>query len=293
MAEPYQLRRVTAGIGWAVHALIFEFDDGRRTGRILSNSGMEMSLTDESIRHREADRNWIDVERGDYVVRVRGRNLSTREYLCHEVTLDFASGQSVTFKSRYNPWRGNDNETFSYDVPHHEALLRDPIFEAGRCTGLQVVRTSVHRPITQEGASLLPKPIQDRIELVLLVANRVDADRAENGGAAVGTDVWWTALGMIKGMDMLPHAPRERTVLTQDIVRTNRSRHQAHVPRHQLGHLRTVVPRAGSPQQQQRPDEVPVVTVRVGGTEQTAIARPVGRARIIRNRRRRRGRGGS
>ena len=88
-----ELVRVIAGCGWAVHALVFEFSDGKRYGTIQSNGCTAMPLTDASI----AERCWttIDIAPGDAIVRAEGHGLrDCPDYLCWGVSLLMSSACS-------------------------------------------------------------------------------------------------------------------------------------------------------------------------------------------------------
>lgn len=197
-----ELRRVIAGVGWAVHALVFEFADGSRVGRLLHNNGLEMDLGDESISTRCWVR-WQDVQKGDYIVRVSGNGTVNPTYLCHSITLDFASGREITFRSTHTPWRSGD--MFSFHVPQ-PGLLRKVRFQWGQCTGIDHIETTAHLPIMKNAANLrqLPAHVKEQLQFILWVVREIDAERIKDGMRPVGSDIWWRALGFLTGFDILP-----------------------------------------------------------------------------------------
>ena len=107
-----ELVRIVAGCGWAVHALVFEFSDGKRFGTIQSNGCAALPLTDASI----AERCWttIDIAPGDAVVRAEGHGLrDCPGYLCWGVSLLMASGARHDVCSVHEEWRG---APFEFDI---------------------------------------------------------------------------------------------------------------------------------------------------------------------------------
>jgi hypothetical protein len=88
-----KLTRVCACIGWAVHGVVFEFDDGSRSGIVLSHYNEVMTPLDDQVVMSRAG-TWVSVvEPGDYIVGVSGYQLAdTPDYLCHTLNLHFASG---------------------------------------------------------------------------------------------------------------------------------------------------------------------------------------------------------
>mmetsp|Transcript_20953 Transcript_20953/g.41937 ORF Transcript_20953/g.41937 Transcript_20953/m.41937 type:complete len:207 (-) Transcript_20953:72-692(-) len=193
-----ELRRVTAGIGWALHALVFEYADGSRQGRVLDNGGRDMDLSDEAIISRGGGGRWETIDAGDYIVRVCGFNSASIHYLSHGITLIFASGREICFTSIHTPW---ERGSFSFDVPQ-PGLLRDVRFRFGRCIDIEHLTSTMHLPITRNTAALLPRDLKKTLLLVLGIGNKLDNHL---DGLHIGSDVWWKSLRMLRGFDL--HSP--------------------------------------------------------------------------------------
>ena len=70
------LRQVIAGVGWATHALVFEYWDGSRCGTLLNVHNQEQGLFDEHSWHENVVTHggrWLDVEPGEEIVRIEVR----------------------------------------------------------------------------------------------------------------------------------------------------------------------------------------------------------------------------
>jgi hypothetical protein len=107
-----ELVRVIAGCGWAVHALVFEFSDGKRYGTIQSNGCTAMPLTDASIAERCGTT--IDIAPGDAIVRAEGHGLrDCPDYLCWGVSLLMSSGARHDVCSTHEDWKG---VPFEFDI---------------------------------------------------------------------------------------------------------------------------------------------------------------------------------
>jgi len=121
--DPSQLflKRVTATVNWAVHGLIFEFVGKERMGCIVNirRGGTSFAgLNDETIAQRSGV-GWTDIDYGDYIVGIHGNRVATphdrtNTWLCHSVTLEFASGRTICYASNHSPWKG---ESFTCKVP--------------------------------------------------------------------------------------------------------------------------------------------------------------------------------
>jgi hypothetical protein len=159
---------------------------------------------------------WRSVaEPGDYIISVTGYQLTegTPDYLCHTLNLLFALGQFMSFASPHLPWRG---EYFSYIVPSPTFLVNRIVFQRGRgCQGMNGELTSVHLQVNQLTSEYLPRPCKKNLQLILLIANRVDKGRISEGESAIGGDIWWSILGFLKSYDLLEeetrHHPRAPT----------------------------------------------------------------------------------
>uniref|UniRef100_A0A7S2HB85 Uncharacterized protein n=1 Tax=Helicotheca tamesis TaxID=374047 RepID=A0A7S2HB85_9STRA len=198
--ESAQLRRVLVGLGWAVYGLILEFEDGTRESQVLSYDDEEdQTLDDESILIKDGAE-WIDIDHGDYVVQVKGENFGQWAYLCTDLILVLASGREIGFKS---PCCSKEVIDFCYDV-EQPGLLRNIHFAGGECEGIDVIKTNLHLPITRSIAPALPEPERKQVEHILLASCRIDADRVSDESSAIGSDVWWNVLGMLRGYDLAP-----------------------------------------------------------------------------------------
>ena len=81
-----RVRRVGAGIGYVVHALIFELDDDIRIGTCLQNATFEeMDITDDAVLKKRMVE-WHELEPDESIFAVSGIG-SSRSYLAHTVRL--------------------------------------------------------------------------------------------------------------------------------------------------------------------------------------------------------------
>jgi len=153
----------------------------------------------------------MDVQPGDYIVRVTGNHLraGVPNYLCHTLNLMLASGRTLSFASQHAPWKG---EGFSHTVP--ESYLVNGLGFASQtdsadripghgCHTYLGLATSIHLPIAQSRAGRLPLQCKKQLELILLVAQRKDEERTEAGDNEIGRDAWWSAFGFLTGYDLL------------------------------------------------------------------------------------------
>jgi hypothetical protein len=188
------IRRVVAGIGWAVHSLVFESgpkNNIRRWGYNLHNNGMELSLNDNDLASRFA-RRWVAIAPGDYIVKVEGHQ-STSEYLCHDIRLHLASGKEIRFESTHGAWQG---PAFSFDLaPQETTMLRGLDFGMQQCNrlfqGVFVQRTSIHTPFCKRTLKFLPQDVQDTVTVIQLCVNR----------ASLSSDIGWNILEMLHPLD--------------------------------------------------------------------------------------------
>jgi hypothetical protein len=190
------VRRVTACVGWAVHGVVFEFVDGTRRGVVLTNGGSTLGLDNLSIETRGG--RWVDVEPWDTIQRVSGHQLrNARPYLCHSLTIDFASGRSASFHSHHEPWKG---EAFSYDMPDLCLPYMLRFGTSGKCIRVVGLQSSIHWPLSPEMKQYLPVDHQNMLLFLCMVARRFDKDRREN---QLGKDVWWKILSHLKGHNLM------------------------------------------------------------------------------------------
>ena len=178
------IKRVKACIGWAVHGLIFELIDGTRLGYVVDLQSID---NDEAIAKKRGGE-WVDIKNGDYVKAISGYNLSRACFLCHSIRLELASGQTITFASQHEPWKG---EPFRYNLPEN-SLLQHVSFHKGRCVGVTAAETSLHLPVKSlERVATLPKLYRNKFYLLQLIAQRIDTNRLEKEGERpLGKDLW-------------------------------------------------------------------------------------------------------
>ena len=238
MESPHNLflRRIVAGVGYAVHSLVFEAVNGTRSGYNLHNHGHRLGFTDEELQSRGAYE-WIYVAEGDeegdneqeheheqqltapqrqrrpniptdYIVEVTGYDTTNGLFLCSGITLVFASGRSFTFNSFDDGWRGRP---FAYRVEQPGLLTSIDFNGDGRCSGITSVRTTIHLPLADGSMGsreailmALPTNIKVRILLIHLLARRIDQSRHGSGLSEMGTDMWWNILSFLRGIDFLP-----------------------------------------------------------------------------------------
>jgi hypothetical protein len=190
-----------------VHGVIFEFEDGSRSGVLMENNTEIVPLLDDQTIMSRGSK-WISVVKpGDYIVGVSGYQLirSATRYLCHTLNLQFASGQSMSFASRHRPWQGDE---FSYTMPSQSLFLVNKlIFDTVQgCRGFDGSVTSVHLCVDRSTVVYLPRPCKNTLQLLLLIANRIDSDRIAEGEKAISGDIWWSILSYLEGYDVLGRA---------------------------------------------------------------------------------------
>jgi hypothetical protein len=189
------IRRVVAGIGWAVHSLVFESgpeNNVRRWGYNLDNNGKDLSLKDNDLASRGA-RSWATITPGDYIVKVEGHQSTSGLYLCHDIRLHLASGKEIRFESTHGAWQG---PVFTFDLaPHETTMLRGLDFGMQQCNrlfqGVFVQRTSIHTPFCKRTLKFLPQQAQDTVTAIQLCVNR----------AGLSSDIGWNILEMLPPLD--------------------------------------------------------------------------------------------
>lgn len=203
--EGVLLHRVRAMASWAVHGLVFEFvEGGTRAGYIVEpNGSLKPSMTDQDILERGGSSDWIYIPPGDYIVEIHGFNLTRgKQYLCHSITLEFASGKSIRSSSRNEMWKGTP---FRFVVADKYALPFMPLFREGGCLGIASLQTSIHLPLALPNSEFYPN--RDILLQVLLVFSRIDSHILVK---SLGRDVWWHILGMLHSRDIAPYDPLSR-----------------------------------------------------------------------------------
>lgn len=206
------IKRVTAGVGWAVHGVVFEYWNGKRQGSLLIDFGdrQNMTLTDKNLEKRNCV-GWTDIEYGDYIVGMHGNYLKNRRLLwfCHSMTLEFASGKSITYASNHQEWKG---KPFSYSVPKNCLVFRIA-FKNDQAEDMLGLVTSLHLPLSRTNIAYLPPEHKNVANAVLLIAKRVDYSRVSNGEKPLGEDVWWHILGFIRAWELSPTTRNNSAVL--------------------------------------------------------------------------------
>lgn len=202
--EQIFIKRVTACVGWAIHGLIFEMVDGTRHGTLLVNPGERpMELNDKNLINR-ACVGWTDVEYGDYIVGMRGDNLGegVQSWFCYALTLEFASGMTVSYEANHEPWRG---DPFSFRVPTTKPCFVHRIaFKNDQKEDMLGLATSIHLPMTRATLPYLPLKQQKAVGDVLEIGRQVDMQLENGGRKPMGEDVWWLILGFLRGWELLP-----------------------------------------------------------------------------------------
>jgi hypothetical protein len=187
-AELMLLKRIRACIGWAVHGLVFEFLDGTRVGYVSD----VVSINDDEGIERRRPTEWIDIEPGDYVRAVHGFNLSRSCFLCHSIHFEMASGRTISFESKHEPWKGG---AFKYNIPEN-SLLQYVSCREGRCIGITGVETQMHLSIhSGQRVQTLPEPCRDNYQFLQLISHRLDGNLMEDGHRPLGRDLWGTIIG--------------------------------------------------------------------------------------------------
>jgi hypothetical protein len=188
--------------GWALHGLVFEFVDHTRAGYIIGAQGQVLTpLLESTFRLRGGESApWEDVDPGDYIVEISGFDLSRfQEFLCHSITLKFASGKTINFQPENNEWRG---EPFQFRNTSEYQLPFMPVFRNGRCRGMASLHTSIHRPLTLCSASFYPH--REELFHLFKMFNRLDLQHLEK---PLGPDMWWLIVGMLHSQDICPYHP--------------------------------------------------------------------------------------
>lgn len=194
------LKRVTACIGWAVHGIVFEFCDNTRVGCILDGfAEKRLDLSDENIEKRLGIP-WQNVEYGDYIVGIHGNKLhnETLLWFCHTVILEFASGKTIRFEARHEPWRG---EPFAWQVPQ-PCLVYRLTFRHEQAQDMRGLITTIHLPMSAANMKHLPRKNKENVEEILGVFEKVDSKRHAHGQKPLSEDLWWTILGFIRAWEM-------------------------------------------------------------------------------------------
>jgi hypothetical protein len=182
--EFFQIKRIMACIGWAVHGLILELVDGTtRTGYV---NGVSSIYDEEGVKRRHPTL-WVDIEEGDYVVAISGYDLARNCFMCHSLTFEMASGRTIEFASKHEPWRG---EPFRFELPE-AALLHHISFSEGKCVGLSAAESHSHMPITAGRVMTHLSPAhQKTFQTIQLCFQRIDRTRMENKDKPLGRDLW-------------------------------------------------------------------------------------------------------
>lgn len=141
------IARVSAVEAWAINGLVFEFFDGHREGILLDEKATACDLIDREISRRDGE--WITVRQpGGYITEVAGfqveKSFATPQYLCHSLSLKFASGQVISFGTGPAEWKGN---LFSVEVPTDSFYMNKLKFEDGQCIGLEGLQTTDHKKV--------------------------------------------------------------------------------------------------------------------------------------------------
>lgn len=184
------LRRVNVSVGRALHSFVLEFVDGSRRGLCLNNNSEPLAdLSDENISNAGGE--WVDIDYGDFIISISGNHSNQDRFLCHSVLLSFKSGRVLSFESRSKAWMG---ESFHFEIADTQ-LVTNLVFVAnGMLQGIGVVTTTMHLPISTCNISQLPRKIQDRLRLILMVFNRIDA---------FPTEMLWRILSFLNGFQIV------------------------------------------------------------------------------------------
>ena len=195
------LKRVCACWGWAIHGLVFEYWDGRRTGLLLNNDGIVMGLEDAHIARRSDRESWQDVEYGDCITAFEGHLLSGAEpYICYDITLRMASGKALSFSANHLAWRGEEFRInvqpgwLQYGVTtfdrHTSQKPTHPLFKC--------IRSSLCQRWSLTDHKWLPEAARRQVRLVLLVAQRLNATRQ----LCLPVELWLFVLSHLKGYEL-------------------------------------------------------------------------------------------
>ena len=129
--EEGPIRRITVGWGWAIHAVVFEFGDGRRSGRLLANNDVPMDLTDTNLKQRGGE-NWKVIDNDDTIINVSGHSLTGNSYLCYDLNFITAKGKTISFTAEQAKWKG---KPFTFKIEDHQ-ILSGIHFAGGSCIGI-------------------------------------------------------------------------------------------------------------------------------------------------------------
>ena len=133
-AQPGQLRRIGAGVGYVLHGLIFEFENGIRKGCLLDDC-TKMDISDDAACKKRRVK-WQSVEADDFIVKVCGYGSKaisgTKMYLCHTLTLTTRLGKTITFEGKRRMKKGQPFCALKADKNFEICRL---IFSEGRVIG--------------------------------------------------------------------------------------------------------------------------------------------------------------
>ncbi|CAE7500668.1 unnamed protein product [Symbiodinium sp. CCMP2592] len=117
-AQPAQLRRIGAGVGYVLHGLIFEFEGGIRKGCLLDDDCTKMDICDNAACKKRKVK-WHAIEADDFIVKVCGHGSKpiggTKMYLCHTLTLTTRLGKTITFEGKNRMKKGRPFPAFRAD----------------------------------------------------------------------------------------------------------------------------------------------------------------------------------
>lgn len=128
-AAAKKLARIGGSCGWALDALIFEYEDGTRGGTSLDVHSVSLPLTDPT----PSPQNWRTIDAGDRVEKVSGHNCKERAYLGYDITFHLQSGETIFFGANHIDWKGTP---FEFDVPPGQSLVDVNFDIKGNCSGL-------------------------------------------------------------------------------------------------------------------------------------------------------------
>eukprot|EP00746_Dinoflagellata_sp_MGD_P054854 gnl/MRDRNA2_/MRDRNA2_23954_c0_seq1.p1 gnl/MRDRNA2_/MRDRNA2_23954_c0~~gnl/MRDRNA2_/MRDRNA2_23954_c0_seq1.p1 ORF type:complete len:501 (+),score=110.47 gnl/MRDRNA2_/MRDRNA2_23954_c0_seq1:106-1608(+) len=135
------VQRIRGGTGWVVHGLAFEHKDGVRVGQFLEDDGSPIDLLgDEGLDRRtcSAAEGWIDLQDGERIVRVHGKN-SNIGYLCGMINLHTNLGRDISFVGE-KP----DKYSSAFDISAPDGKEIDEcVFEGGTMKTVKVVSTNI------------------------------------------------------------------------------------------------------------------------------------------------------
>ncbi|KAL7572826.1 hypothetical protein ACA910_014680 [Epithemia clementina (nom. ined.)] len=238
------LCRIGLCTGSAIHGVVFEYNNGDRSGVLLSHCGDSMGLDDNSLNSRAVQ--WFTIgqedgerePRGDYMVRISGHDISSSEevqedsedseYCCHSLSLEFSSGQIISSVGDNPTWQGR---AFSHSFqPRH--LVHELVFRSLTLLRVQTKFSVAHLPIDRNSVKHLPRPCRDVITTVLQInAARaaLQVNRRRQGVAAsmnrentnnnsdkeeetntlddpppLPEHVWWLIFSYLRGYDIYP-----------------------------------------------------------------------------------------